>query len=584
MNENIKFTTDGLLVLKVQADTAKEHFRVFIPSTKINVFPCSRRGQISTNGSALNCDPEARLNTERTNRLRTAINGFTDSFIVNSTFTAGDTMTFALAGYRVEIRNFNPEDIASALREATGNEPSAISAHLSLHDEISLGVSDYFTEILYRQSSDSVDHNYIDVEYTYNSAKSYYFMGVSFIADVDKTKAKDTVLVKTAENTTATKELSAANLLLFTKSENDWKLSQESLLPNVRHGSTNDSIVVLGDATFNTTLSASQASINALTVPYNKQVVGDFDNTTINNNGIEASYIKAKSIAADGLAVGNEISIVNPADTAEKTIIGLNINTAGNINVGNPASPAVVSKGGCIVAKNDITAERDLIAKNDVNVTKNLTVAEQTKTDTLEVAKTATINKVLNVTKAEGTSDPAVATIDNAVIDNAEINESLAVGTDKFSVTAAAANFTVPVNVNNNVTIDGENCYIKTPALDVKTIKNDGTEAVTVDDDLTVKGNLVLDAGKAVTTDTLNVNSLTSDSDKIEINKPINVTGKATLKNGLEVTNGETILKKLTADTIIQNGNQVPVITLEQISTGEPEIWQLQIDHVIKKT
>ena len=41
--------------------------KVFIQSSNINVFPCSRRGQFSEDNFVKHYDPEARLNTERTN-------------------------------------------------------------------------------------------------------------------------------------------------------------------------------------------------------------------------------------------------------------------------------------------------------------------------------------------------------------------------------------------------------------------------------------------------------------------------------------------------------------------------------------
>ena len=58
--------------------------RVFLQSKNINIFPCARRGQYGIVGSAKYYDPEARLNTERTNRIGTAINGFKDKFIALS--------------------------------------------------------------------------------------------------------------------------------------------------------------------------------------------------------------------------------------------------------------------------------------------------------------------------------------------------------------------------------------------------------------------------------------------------------------------------------------------------------------------
>lgn len=241
MNENITFIARPLPL-----KDSDEKTRVFIPSQNINVFPCSRRGQITTEGSKLNCDPEARLNTERTNRLRTSINGFTDSFIEGFTKNKDEneaeletgTLVFVLAGYRMEVKEFNPASIATAL----GIDDGTIYAHLSLHDGIPFGVANYFTEILYRQSTKTIKHNYIDVEYSDGDINSDFFMGVSFTTTDE---VKDTIVVNDE-----TKQLKKANLPLFSKEvDGDWKLVEASKLPKVEHDTEPDSIKLSGDFT-----------------------------------------------------------------------------------------------------------------------------------------------------------------------------------------------------------------------------------------------------------------------------------------------------------------------------------------------
>ena len=151
MADNFTIQGDGLLVITVEQSAEETHKRAFVQSQNINVFPCSRRGQfgietVDAEGkpikSKVNGDPEARLNTERTNRLRTSINGFTDSFIGSFTKNKDEngneletgTLIFALAGYRMEVKEFNPANIATAL----GIDDGIIYAHLSLHDGIPL--------------------------------------------------------------------------------------------------------------------------------------------------------------------------------------------------------------------------------------------------------------------------------------------------------------------------------------------------------------------------------------------------------------------------------------------------------------
>jgi hypothetical protein len=473
--------------------------RAFLPSKNINIFPCSRRGQYETEASVKHYDPEARLNTERTNRLRTSINGFKDSFIDSFTkdkdkhgneLDAG-TLVFALAGYRIEIKEFNPADIATAL----GITDGTIYAHLSLYTKAELSTAGYYTEILYRQTGVKTDVNYLDVAYTYNGTTEDFFVGVSFT----KEELEDG-------------DLPPYNLPLFSYVDTSWKLVQTSLLPKIEHGNTDDSIIVLGDAEFNKNITVQEtATITTVKVPYEVegQPAGD---TIITTGGIDTPYIYAKALAADGITadgitVGGEISIVDDLD------------------------PEKVSKQTTIGHTN--------ITTTNVTATGNITA-----------------HTTLNVTKAEGTSDPAVATIDKAVIDDVEINKSLTVGTDKFSVTDTVADFNVPVTVTNNVTIDDEHCYIKTPTLDVKSIENNkDSTGVNINDNLNVA------TGHAAAVDTVNVNTINSRQENgtitvespvtlngnTTLNKTLEVIGKATLDNGLEVTNGESSLQKLSA-------------------------------------
>ena len=220
-----------------------ENNRVFFPSTNINIFPCSRRGQYE---EELNkelkltpeyYDPEARLNTERTNRLHTAVNGFTDSFIVSYT---NDKLIFVLKGYYIEVKDFSPSYIASALGEGTNQ----IYAHLSLHTGISLNVESYTTEILYRQSTEDTKIKYLDVSYPDTATNGQpvnkdFFVGVSFTASDDEEKFEGTVAEGKGEAI-------PYFLPLFSKDGAQWQLIQTSLLPKIEHGETEGSIKVKG--------------------------------------------------------------------------------------------------------------------------------------------------------------------------------------------------------------------------------------------------------------------------------------------------------------------------------------------------
>ena len=221
--------------------------RVFLLSQNVNIFPCARRGLYNNSPLAEYYDPEARLNTERTNRIGTAINGFTDSFIITEEFDDTNTFAFVLAGYRIEIKDFNISDIASLL-SAPAN---TIYAHLSLHTNIELDVAGYFTEILYRQSTASKQTNYLDVTYenSEKTVKDDFFVGISF--------TKEPV-----EDHVGSVTLPSHNLLLFIKGEADsWQLAQTSLLPKIEHGETKDSIKIFGDLDVDDTIAADKIVI-----------------------------------------------------------------------------------------------------------------------------------------------------------------------------------------------------------------------------------------------------------------------------------------------------------------------------------
>lgn len=306
--------------------------RVFLPSTDINVFPCSRRGQaniedIAIENSATYYDPEARLNTERTNRLHTALNGFTDSFI-ESYDAEAKTLVFVLAGYYVEIKNFDPAIIASTLGESIDK----IYAHLRLHDHVSLGVKDYFTEMLYRQSESELDSNYLDVTYTINGDKGDFFVGVSF--------TKEPVEDHLGSNT-----LPSHNLLLFSKdADSSWQLEQTSLLPKIEHGTTKDSVKIWGDLIVPVlkTDTITSDSTAGLTIDNKLTVTG----ATIVNNTITAKKVVIPSnIDADGVEKGE---IVTPQVRVNRIT-----SNEGSITVDN--KKLIVNKSLEMLAKADAT-------------------------------------------------------------------------------------------------------------------------------------------------------------------------------------------------------------------------------------
>lgn len=327
--------------------------RVFLRSEDINVFPCSRRGQNLAADSVKYYDPEARLNTERTNRLHTAVNGFKDSFISNYN-SITNNMVFVLAGYRIETKNFNPSVIAEAL----GPDTTALYAHLRLHTNVSLDAGDYFTEMLYRQSDSNDDKNYLDVSYVDGSRSGDFFVGVSFTNElVDDNDPTVTV----------------HNLPLFSYADGEWQLVQTSLLPKIEHGETADSLKVKGDFTVThgeqtsfkvtkdkTILGPTQMS--ELTVAGNAQIDGA---TTINDD------LTAKNLTiTDG-------KVTTPTLDANTINVSSNASVTGSITSGS------LKTGTSEATSLKVTGESNLANVNTKKTTANELWLEDTEKTTI---------------------------------------------------------------------------------------------------------------------------------------------------------------------------------------------------------
>lgn len=269
-----------------------ENNRVFLLSKNVNIFPCARRGLYNRSDLAEYYDPEARLNTERTNRISSAINGFTDSFIITEDFVDNGTFVFVLAGYRIEIKNFNISDVTSVF----GDSVDKIYAHLSLHTNIELDVADYFTEILYRQSIASTQTNYLDVTYenAEKTIKEDFFVGISF--------TKEPV-----DDYIDTNKLPSRNLLLFSKdADGSWQLEQTSLLPKIKHGTTKDSVKILGDLTV-PVLNTDTITAKKVVIPSNKDADG------VEKGEIVTPQVRVNRITSNegSITVDNKKLIVN---------------------------------------------------------------------------------------------------------------------------------------------------------------------------------------------------------------------------------------------------------------------------------
>lgn len=584
--------------------------RIFLPSRSINVFPCSRRGQSNVENVVEYYDPEARLNTERTNRIGTAINGFKDSFIVSfddkdasGQSTGVGRLKFVLAGYHFEIPSFNPADIAAQL----GAGATTIYAHLGIQTGVSLLVADYATEVLYRQSTETSDSGFLDVKH----GTTDFFVGVSFTANE-------------AEDNSA----APYNIPLFSvKTEGEsthWLIEQASLLPKIDHDTTKNSVVldelhtrenlwvdknlvVAKDVVFGTRDAEGKPTMdedgntvngnliaNSVTVPYVGSIQG-FPETEITNSGIATAYIRAGSLKANGLAVGNEITIVDDKDrdndkNADEalTTIGKGYVSAADKLVVPGIFEAIdnnytVDDSGKITAtesikKVTISADNGLIVNNQtvlkgpttINDTLTVDVGADTKTPNkkvtisanngLEVDLAAKFNSNITV-GAGGALDDKAITVTNLKVDtiksrttDTEVRVKSPTYFEKdlkvvdadsqslFEITNAdttAATFNVPTTVNNSVAVkdaEGQDLFsITDSAANIKVAET------TIDtDNFTVKQ---------------------SDTNVLQvINKAVTGTVPTIIKNDLTISkpDGDQVVKIHTHVT----GSETPTVTI----------------------
>lgn len=533
--------------------------RVFLPSKNIDIFPCSRRGQYSDTSTFAYYDPEARLNTERTNRIGTAINGFTDSFIINETFSDNDTIVFVLAGYRIQVKNFVPADIAEALEVTDGK----IYAHLSLHKDISLNVEGYHTEILYRQSTEAKQKNYLDVTYTDNDITDDFFVGISFTA-------------APVEDTFNNAVLTAHNLSLFEKLNSEWLLVQVSLLPKIKHGDTEDSIKINGDftvehtkadGTVQTSFKVTDEATTLGPTVMSSLIVGEVvegeifpvSGTIKAKNNIMAPVIVATT-AIDTPQLGTAVLTSDDPDNPEIVVDpdkALKVNTIDSDTVeGLTIKQATklenaLEVDGTVLINNTITAEKLVITDKDIDgtdkgeiVTPQLRVNRITSNEgsiTVDNKKLI-VNKSLEMlAKAPTTTDPdpspAKATIEQAVIGD------LAVKTDT--------------------------------KLKGSTGKISATNSISTDGDLKVGSYINVGSPASPTNFTGNISAKNEITAEARLRVPNTFRAEAsdqtTYVQKLSVTENVTA-KEVAVEKITQNGNTIPTIKLVQNGTA----YQLQ--------
>jgi len=540
----------------------------FLKSSSVKTFPSGRRrselisididkdrnGTVDTTESYyIPFDPEARLNTEANSRKYSSLNGYTQTYLKEwdeGSAAVNGRILLSLAGYLFDIglsslktpaafgdaiiSGFNTK-LQSIISSDTATDAEKTAAQ-SLLDEIADKTSiyaniiledvklysstsnlpDYYTSILRDQpsaetklSSPCLDLLNVDLTDSpgqdYIAALSnYYFSGLSFSTsplttngDNYECKTRDqfsrTVQLENGDGSTTSVTQHIVSLCILEKSGANWIIHQPAYLPRIEHGITEDSIVIYG----NTTLKGAD-----------------------------------KTLKVEGFT-----------DIDGDTTIKSNLKVEDNINVGTPVTPATADNGGYIVAKEDITAEHDLIAKNN-----------------LKVHEDATIETSLVVgERADSDSTEAGTITAKTHIETPTLNASTEITTPEADITTAnidTANITDTANINiADITTASIETATVTNELKVQKVEADDTDAKITADTAEITGNLTVKKTLIAT------ENLEAGINNLEVNR-------ASIDN-LTATCAD-------VEDIYQGNYKVPVIELIESDA----FWQLKISRI----
>jgi hypothetical protein len=235
----------------------------FLKSIDTAVFPSGRRRntKIDASGQALEhdnyyipFDPEARLNTEANNRKHSSINGYTQTYLKDF---SNNKLSVVIEGYLFNI-NFTSQQVdASTIAEEIKADDS-VFVNIILEDTplYSNTGLEYSTKVLRNQSDTDVALDYLDLinlDKVGNSAdnlKCYYFSGLSF-SSLPLTGGSELPVSRRVNPAThETRQQEIISLKILDKVNGTWQKYQQALLPNIKHGTTENS-VILGDTEVN---------------------------------------------------------------------------------------------------------------------------------------------------------------------------------------------------------------------------------------------------------------------------------------------------------------------------------------------
>jgi hypothetical protein len=368
----------------------------FMKSLDVQAFPCGRRRSaiIDTDGNdrttgdryRLPFDPEARLNTEANNVKHSGLNGYTQTYLKDWNETTKQ-LTLSLAGYLFNIKltddYLSQNAFGNAIAESLGANSvtaSYIYANILLEDvQLFQGEpKSYYTRVLRNQSNTDDPTDSIDLLKTaiatgtdtdaMKDKNNYYFSGLSF-SIVPATNIEGARSEKILAKSDSVNQVVVSLRILDLVGDGEaaeWKIHQPAYLPFIEHGEIEDSIVV-GD-----TLVRKNLTVN--------------DDITVTTGDL--------TISEGSITVGDSATITNTTTTKD-------------LKVANEAEIKLL----------EVTEYAQI---EDLDVNTNIDTATLEATESIK-APVVNVTATLNVTKPEGEEGTAVANIDKAIINEAEI-------------------------------------------------------------------------------------------------------------------------------------------------------------------
>ena len=245
----------------------------YLDSLNVKVFPSGRRkselvdtyvNDKTEQKRYIPIDPEARLNTEANNRKHSGLNGYKQSYILD---TNTESISLVLAGYLFNIKlsgTYSNGNSIQKIGEYLASNIKDTSNNPVVNDEIYVNIlttdvtfftsvdgsgshnSEVGTEILRDQAFNGSPNTCLDLLKANSSpdkAASYYFSGLSFSAE----PLED---IKKNENDGLPAYMHPESLLFLTKdTEGNWHIYEPSRLPKIDHGETKNSVEISGNLT-----------------------------------------------------------------------------------------------------------------------------------------------------------------------------------------------------------------------------------------------------------------------------------------------------------------------------------------------